>query len=46
MKKLGKKFWIIAGIIVVIVVVAALVLPQVMGAQANNQAEGLQTAVD
>ena len=45
MKKLGKKFWIIGGIIVVIAVVTALVLPQVMGAQANNQAEGLQTAV-
>lgn len=45
MKKLGKKFWIIAGIVAVIVVVAAFVLPQVMGAQANKQLEGLQTAV-
>ena len=45
MKKLGKKFWIIAGIIAVIVVIVALVLPQVTAAQANNQIEGLQTAV-
>lgn len=45
MKKPGKKFWIIAGIIVVIVMVVALVLPQVAGAQANKQLEDLQTAI-
>jgi HlyD family secretion protein len=45
MKKMGKKFWIIAGIIAVIIIAAALVLPQVTGAQANKKLEGLQTAV-